>query len=1129
MKKGFLSIVLVIFATAASFTARGQTSILNSGKWLRFKVLANGVFHIDFNQLKAAGLNPAEIDPARISLYAFPTGMLPQANSDTSDGLRELAISVTGSNDGSFDKDDRVIFYGEGPDRYYYSEQKKQFYYSNNIYADENYYYLTVGTEAGKRILSESSNGQALPTITTYADFAYYETETFNDQKSGREWYGEQFDSKPEITIRFTIPRIADGSEIKIVSHLMAQSYAPAGFKMFWNGIEVLDRQMNAIPETQYGIKGTTGIDSVTISASQVNALGVSTQDLRIQFVKAASGFSVGYLNYLVLNVVRGIAWDGGATLFTIPPAEQPQSAIEVSAFPVDGLIWETTDPFQIKHHVPAAAGNNARFTATTNGVSTYVAFKVGDTNAAEFDQEITNQFIGGQATPHLIIVTHPDFSLQAERLATHRRSHYGIDVAVVTTEQIYNEYSGGRQDISAIRNFIRAMYLQTPGKLKNVLLFGRGSYDYKDRVFNNSNYVPTYESRNSLSPLETYSSDDYYGFLEAGEGEWSESPSVDHTLDIGVGRIPVRTAADADMVVGKLIAFDKKPERYAGWRQEVLFVADDGDFNLHQSQADELAEDIEGIYGRYHSKKFYLDDYEQEQGNAGQVSPKAYAALAREMNKGYSIVNFTGHGSEQVWMQERILDPNTPRALTNNPRLPLLVTATCEFGRNDNPLLISTAELLLLRRHAGAIALVTTTRPVNSNTNFSLNKAFYASFFGASGEVKDLGMLFRETKNNSVRGISNRNFSLLGDPSLRFGPPVETVVATSVKTMDDSDILKALSAVVIEGEVRSGIDISTDFDGEVEVALMDKRVQHTTLGDENTPYPYQAWDHTLFRGKASVNSGKFQIVFYLPVNLATTLGEGKLMMYAATTDKSREAVGTLKDIVIGGSETSVGADNGAPSIELFMGDTTFVNGGYTNTNTYLVGKLFDESGLNISGYSPGNLVATLDGGETFVVNDFFVAEKDDYRSGMFMFPLQGLQEGRHTIVLSARDNHNNEGTASIEFVVAGEGKLVIEELMNYPNPFSAVSGTTTFRFSHNRVGEDLEAEVLIYDIMGQIADRRQFRVPESSYQVTLFEWDGKSTRTTKISDGVYFAKLVVRSLTDGAKNEKIAKLIVVN
>lgn len=1128
MKKGFFLAFLVIFLSGIH-NAGAQTGVLGSGKWARFKVSRAGVYHIDFDQLKDSGLDPAQINPAHLSLYAAPTGMLPQANSDASFGLREVAIVVTGAEDGRFDKEDRIIFFGEGPDQVHYHTAKELFRVVNNIYSDHNFYFLTIGTSPGLRVQSESSAGQALPVVNTFSDFAYYETDQFNDQRSGREWYGEQFDTRTENTIRFPISGIVAGTNVKLVTRLMAQSYAASSFRVLINNNLVLERPMNPIPETQYGIKGSVGVDTVTIAASGVGAVGVSAQDVKIQFQKASSGFSVGYLDYVVLSVTRNLAWYGHPTFFTIPPASQPQSALEVASLPVDGMIWEVTDPFQVKRHVPAATGNGVRFTANTASTTHYVAFVAGETDKAEFNGVVSNQHIGGMPAPHLLIVSHENFIEQAERLAAHRRKEYGIDVAVVSTQQIYNEYAGGRLDISAIRNFIRSLYLKTPGKLRNVLLFGRGSYDYKDRVFNNSNYVPTYESRNSLSPLETYSSDDFFGFMDGNEGEWGESPAVDHTLDIGVGRIPVRTSVDAATVVDKLIAFDAKPERYSGWRQQILFVADDGDFNLHQSQADELAEDVELIYGRYHADKFFLDDYEQEDRSSGQFSPKASAALTRAVNKGYSIVNFTGHGSEQVWMQERILDPNTTRELSNNPRLPLFVTATCEFGRNDNPLLISTAELLLLRKNAGAIALVTTTRPVNSSTNFSLNKAFYASFFGASTEMKDLGTLFRETKNNSVRGISNRNFSLLGDPSLRLGPPVESVVATSVKTIEGSSTLKALSGIVIEGEVRRGTSISTDFNGEVQVSLMDKRVQRITLGDENAPYPYKSWDHTLFRGKATVSDGKFSVVFYLPVNLATDAGNGKMIMYAATSDRRREAVGTVTAIPIGGTETNVEADNNGPSIELFMGDTTFVNGGYANTNTYLVGQLFDESGINISGYDPGNIMASLDGGEAFVVNDFFVADKDDYRGGRFSFPLTGIAEGNHTIVLTARDNHNNESTATIDFVVAEAGKLVIEELMNYPNPFSAINGKTTFRFSHNRVGEDLEAEVVIYDVLGQVAERRQFRVPESAYQVTLFEWDGHSTNTTKMGDGVYFAKVVVRSLSDGAKNEKIAKLIVVN
>lgn len=1088
-------------------------------QWLQFKVKENGIYRITFNDLKKAGIDPSGINPSNIQLFAFPTGMLPQQNSIARpDGNVEVAITVT---------DDGILFYGEGSDKCSFKNTKSIFEYENNIYTDVNYYFLRVGDAQGSRIAKSSLNAGGHPVVDEYMDYGYYETDQYNDLKSGRDWFGEQFDAKTEITIRFTLPGIVPNSDIRFVSNLMAQSYQYSYFRIAWNNNEILNKQMDTIPQTTYGAKGFIGVDTVTLNASNVGAPSVSDQDIKINFTKGGGNRSVGYLNYILFTLKRKIAMYNSTTFIHVPSNDNAVSDIEVASLASDAIVWDVTDPFHVVEMNLSSSGDAGRFASSTDVNHTFVAFTKSDAKTAEFVGNVPVQDLHGMATPSLIIVSHLDFLSEANRLAAHRTSTYGIDVKVVTTQQVYNEFSGGRPDLTAIRDFVRRLYLQTPGQLKNLLLFGRGSYDYKDRIFNNSNFVPIYQSRNSLEPLLTYSSDDYYGFLEDGEGFWSETLNGNHTLDIGVGRLPVASMEQATNVVDKLIAYDKTSERSL-WKQRILFVADDGDWNIHQQQAEDLAELFETTYKNYSTSKVYLDAFEQDPVSAGQVSPKAKAALALELNRGYDIINYTGHGSERVWMQERILDQDTPLGMRNKGRLPLFLTATCEFGRHDDPLLTSTAEMLLNKKEDGAIGLVTTARPVNTITNSVLNKAFYAALFEQTATDKDLGAIFRKTKNNSASGVANRNFSLLGDPSMHFDTPKETAVVTSIQTSDGSDVLKALSKITLIGEIRNNNVLSSDFDGTIDIELFDRRSDHVTLGDESSPFPYRLWDHSLFRGKARVVDGEFAAEFILPEGVSEEIQKGKLILYAYTSDHSREAQGTLQNIQVGGTDPNPGADATGPSIELFMGDSTFVNGGYTNSDTYLVGKLYDKSGLNISGYGNGTMTATLDGNKTFVVNDYFIANVDDFTTGWFSYPISDLEEGQHTITFTAADTHGNPGTGSVTFIVGADGALVVEDLYAYPNPFS--QGTpATIEFRHNRAGEDLEIQVAIYDVLGQLADHRDFTVASSMYRVTLFEWSGFSPLGTKMGNGVYLLKVVVRSVSDGAKNDKIARLILTN
>jgi Peptidase family C25 len=1089
----------------------------------KFKVKENGIYSIGYGDLKNAGINPDNITPANITLLAYPTGMLPQANKTEVPLTRQpVRITVTGQEDGKFDKDDRIIFYGQGPDKQEYRSSKKLFAYGNNVYSDENYYFLLVNNSAGPRIASSTFQPGTNSVISEYTDFGYYETDQYNDLKSGREWFGEQFDVKNEITIRFEMPGIVPNTPVRFVSNLMTQSYEYSYFKIFWNNASVLEKRMDTIPQTVYGPKGWIGVDTLTLNSNTLNAATATNQDIKINFTKGGGNRSVGYLNYILFGVTRKASMYKDVNFMTIPKQPETQSDLEIANLKQDAKVWDVTDPFNVVELLKA--GTKA---ALNTSADRHLAVFVEDgLKTPEFAGIVEGNLVAS-TTPSLVIVTHPDFLSEAERLAAHRRSVYGITVGVFTTQQIYDDFSGGRQDVTAIRNFLRHLNKTSPGTLKNLLLFGRGSYDYKSRIFNNTNFVPIYESRVSLEPLETYSSDDYFGFLEDNEGEWIEQYGKDHTLDIGVGRLPVTSVDEASTVVDKLISYDKNSEM-SSWRQRILFVADDGDWNIHQSQAEDLAEAFEQLYKNYHTSKLYLDAFEQESVAAGQISPKAKEALRLELNKGYEIINYTGHGSERVWMQERILDQDTPMKLKNGARLPLFLTATCEFGRHDDPLLKSTAEMLLLQDGGGAIGLVTTARPVNTITNSVLNRAFYAAYFEETSTVKDLGSIFRQTKNQSLSGVANRNFSLLGDPSMRFEPPRHEVVPTLVKTSDGSEVLKSLSKVTVMGEVRVNGTINTGFDGIVEVELFDRRSQLTTLGDENAPFGYKLWDHSLFRGKGRVVDGEFAVEFVLPVGVSSEIQNGKLTFYAYTSDRKHEAQGTMQNIKVGGIDPSPVADVTGPSVNLFIGDTTFVDGGYANANTFLVGKLSDKNGINISGFGTGNLIGTLDGTTTFNVNDYYIANADDNSNGYFSYPLNELEEGQHTITFTATDTYGNPGTGNVTFIVGPDGKLIIEELIGYPNPFSE-STPATIEFRHNRAGEDLEVSVAIYDVLGQLADKRDFTVASSNYKVTLFDWNGLSPGGTKMGNGIYFVKLAIRSVSDGAKNAKIAKLILTN
>ncbi len=1123
----FSLVVLLHALTAVAGNYLGaQSSVLATGSWFRVAVDKPGVYRIDFSSFRAMGFDPNNTDPRRIKIYTQGSGMLPQANNqDRKIDLQEIAIHIQGEQDGIFHQQDFILFYAEGADRISYDVQKDIFRYEKHLYEKSNYYFITVADSPGKRIGESPNLSGNFPQVREYDAFTYHEIDRVNVLRSGRDWFGEAFATSTELTLRFPVSGIVSGSPIKLVSAVMASGFGTTRFDLFFNGVAAGQQVIAGIPNTQYGIKGRQVADTISLNATQVLAADRTTQEIRYRYDRSGLNSAVGYLDYLLLQVKQQLRFQANQLIFRSTASLQ-QGA---STFIIDGsasgnIVWDVTNPFEPQWQQLQVAEGSTRFSTSTDQLKTFIVFNTS-VPAPKLVGRVANQNIKGQPAPASIIVTHRDFFQEAVRLKNHRETHSGLTTLVVTTDEVFYEFSGGKQDVSAIRDMARYFYQKSPGLLKGILLFGKGSYDYKDILTDNKNFVPTYQSRNSLNPLQTYSSDDYFGFLEDQEGEWSESPAQNHTMDIAVGRLPVISVEQARTVVDKIIRYETDLTLSGRWRQQIAFVADDGDFNIHQLQADAMARFIDSRHARYSTQRVYLDAFEQLPGISGETSPETRRQLGRTFNNGALIVNYTGHGNERLWTAERILDEVFIQQLKNT-RWPLVITATCEFGRQDDPQFPSGAELLMLQPAAGAIGVVTTARPVNSATNFELNQAWYQAFFTQEdGKNLLLGEIFRRTKNSSVSGVANRNFSLIGDPMMKLAMPQQPINITSVQTASGDTVLKALSRVFIQGEVLNFQGYrDTDFNGIAQATLFDKPVSFVTRGNENPPFTFTQWSNALFRGQASVTEGQFTFEFIMPKNMAYAVDAGKLSIYAFQSG-GKDASGYSMDFTVGDSEPSPGSDANPPSIKLFLGDETFVSGGLVNPSTRLIARLQDDSGISVSGYGIGNsIVATIDDQESFVLNDYYLADRDDYRNGTIDFPLEGLSPGHHILTLKAWDTFNNPGQASIAFTVTESGKLVIEEFAGYPNPFQT---STQLYFRHNQSGADLEAKLLIYDLNGRILQSVDYVITDSPYEVSLLTLDRDDDFIKNLGQGMYLSRLIVRSLADGSYQERVTKLIL--
>jgi hypothetical protein len=271
-----------------------------------------------------------------------------------------------------------------------------------------------------------------------------------------------------------------------------------------------------------------------------------------------------------------------------------------------------------------------------------------------------------------------------------------------------------------------------------------------------------------------------------------------------------------------------------------------------------------------------------------------------------------------------------------------------------------------------------------------------------------------------------------------------------------------------------------------------------------------------------------FQFEFVLPKNIAYEINPGKLSLYADDLVTGRDAKGASGAFKIGGSEPNPTPDAQGPLVSAFMGDSTFTNGGKVLPNTTLVVRLFDEGGINISNYGIGNtLVAILDDNqEIYLLNEHFISDTNTYGSGWVYYPIYDLPPGKHTLTIKAWDTSNNPGEGRVDFVVSDKGLLEIDSFWAFPNPSNS---TTTFFFRHNRSGDDLQAEVTILSASGLEVQKLRLLSASSPHEIQIPVEEAETLLGKKLPSGVYFARLSVRSITDGSKSERVTKLIIVN
>jgi len=1107
------------------------TSVLANGNIYKMCLSETGVYKITHEDLVSLGINVNSINPQHIRIYGNGGGMLPEHNAVfRHDDLVENAIYVEGESDGVFNASDYILFYGQSPHVWTFNELENRFVHKVHLYSDVNCYFITADHGPGKRISTENSlTDIPTHTVNSFNDFAFHEKDSLSLIHSGKEWFGEAFDIRTEYAFSFNFPNIKQGSKVRLKSSVAARSFQNSTFNLTAAG-NAMTLHISAVPTSYTSTFANMSVDTLTFNATLPNI------NINLKYNKPTSN-SAAWLNYLQFNVERNLIMAGH-----IMPFRHINSVGQghISRFILDNAsanlkVWDVTHPLEPKKVTTQLTGTQMSFTLSTDSLREFIAHSGASYLAPIFIGKVGNQNLHGLGHFDMIIVAHPLFISEAQRLAQAHYNRHDLSVVIVTPEQIYNEFSSGVRDIAAIRDFVKMMYdkASTPQqKPKYLLLFGDGSYDNKDRIENNTNFIPTFQSLSSLEPTSSYVTDDFFGLLDNNEGLNAEG-----ALDIGIGRFPVQTVEEARQAVDKSIIYMSKenllPEgsnqtpgnisNMGDWRNVVCFVADDEDGNLHISQAEYLANMVDTIDRDYNIDKIYFDAYLQQTNAGGQRYPEVNMAINNRVQKGALIVNYTGHGGELGWGHERVLEVAEINAWKNKYNMPVFVTATCEFSRFDDPKRTSAGEYVFLNPNGGGVALFSTTRLAFANTNFALNKSFYSYVFKkTNNEYPSLGELMRLSK-NAIGNISSiRNFVLLGDPALKLAYPEFNVVTTLIP-----DTFKALSKVTIEGYIADlDGNLMTDFNGIIYPTVFDKPTNITTLANDpqSAPFTFTLQKNILFKGKVSVTNGWFSFEFIVPKDIAYQYGNGKISYYAQ--DGQRDANGSFEGFIIGGFNEDYEPDNQGPVVKLYMNNEDFVFGGITDENPILLAILSDESGINTTGNGIGHdITCVLDDDFTrvIVLNDYYESELNSYKNGRVVYPFYKLEEGLHNITFKVWDVHNNSSEAYLEFYVTASEELAIEHLMNYPNPFS---DRTYFVFQHNQAFNSLDIEIAIFSITGEPVKTIHKTILNEGYKSEPIEWNGTNSFGNRIAKGLYIYRLTVTT-EDGRVAEKTEKLIL--
>ena len=1117
-----------------------EPSVMKSGQWYRFYVENTGIHKIDKDFLEDLGINTNNLDPGKVKIYGHGGEMLPMLNSvEFPIDPIENSVKFVGQNEDVFNDDDYLLFYGKGSGEFN-SENNTNL----NLFEDKTSYFLSISGSNGQRVSEyiEPNNSELI--IDYYTNYQFHEIDEYNLAQIGRRWFGDRFDFENTKTFEFNLENLLLDQPVNFKIYAAATSEIPTNMSVTVNNSEIANLYFGSIGDP---ILATGSSFQSNINSQSENI------DVVLNYNNSGNPSSSAYLDYISLKGSSALSFNGSQLIFYNDDLETEAEVVtyQISNSENINSIWNITDISNISEiNINSFSGFNASF----NPNNKFIAFNndnllepiIEDQFEVENQNLKENIFLNESGlieAPNYIIICNSEMIYQAERLAQINREKNNLNVKVVNVEKIYNEFSSGNQDISAIRNFVRYVYNNQNNNqdFKYLCLFGDASFDYKDRIPSNTNIIPSWNSLNSFSLSSSYISDDFFGMMDINEGSMSNF----NKLDIAVGRILADDNERARDLVDKIEKYYSE-DSYGDWRNKIMVISDDVDEpweNIIQSTSNSIADIIEENKPFFNTRKILSDAFQQETSSGGERYPEVKNQIINGIKKGALVVNYFGHGGEDGIARERLFDKIDAAELVNPNRLNCFVSVTCEFTKFDNPNRQTAGEFLYWNKKGGAIALITTTRQIFVSVGVEFNLTLEDYLFSLnSNNYTSMAEALRLTKIDPAISNSDqrRLVFFIGDPAMKLSIPEPEIKITRINDIPVQDFnssLRGLDLINIKGEIQNenGSPIES-YQGELTATIFDKEIERSTLGNDGTTdsngnpiiLNFNTLGEILFRGKSSVSNGSFEFSFVVPKDVGMEVDSGKFSFYSKESSSLTDNNGYNKSILIGGINENAEEDNIGPEIDLFMNDESFISGGITNENPNLIVKLFDENGINTSSGVGHDIIATLDNDDanSFRLNEYYQANIDDYKNGTINYPLDNLSPGIHNLRLKAWDVYNNSSETEIDFLVFDQDQdIVIENLLNYPNPFISY---TEFWFNHNS-SAPLNVTIQIFTIAGRLV-KSIIGITQSDSGSNFsrdFSWDGRDDFGDKVAKGVYIYKITVRSEALNKQVSKTEKLVI--